>query len=147
MAVPYPSTLPSPLYQGKLDLPTQGFYVTPMDYATKRRPKNTGQFFVNITFLFTNDEVNTFNEWYILQLNNGAKLFEATWDIAGAVTLLEYAIADEGQPQYLPRGLSYEVKLKLEIKSDIVEILARNNLNGFCPDIINCQIATINLGL
>lgn len=147
MAVPYPSTLPNPLYKGKQDLPAQGFFVTQMDYATKRRPKNSGNFIVNVSFLYNKAEMAIFWNWYLLDINNGARQFEATWDIAGATILMQFAISHQGHPKITPIGLSYEVTMKVEVKSDIYELLALNNLNGFCPDIIECQDSLIDFAV
>lgn len=148
MAIPYPSSLPEPLYRGKQDLPSQTWYLTQMDYSSKRRAKNTGQFIVNLTFQYTEEQVNVFWGWYLAELNSGVKLFEANWDIAGVRTILEFGFSEQGQPKITPTSFNqYEVQIKVEVKSDIFELLASNNLNGWCPDITDCLDNIIKLGV
>lgn len=148
MAILYPSTLPNPLYKGHSNNPSQDFLVTEMDYASKRRARYYGIFKVPVMFKFTGQQFNDFNSWYYgdsaTQLSRGAKTFEAKWEVLGVTALYEFAFAKDGQPKVKPLSPDlFEVKCLVELKTDIFEIIALNNLNGFCPDIIDCQIDMI----
>lgn len=148
MAVPYPSLLPAPQYKGYKNTQTQNYYTTKMDYATKIRAKFYGNFKANLTFKFNQDQLGIFEEWYYSQLNAGSKPFEATWLIAGVKQLMEFVFDENGQPEFdILSPTIWEVKINVIVKTDIFELLANNNLNGFCPDIIECQENLINFAV
>lgn len=152
MAIPYPDSLPNPLYSGFQNNPSQDYFVTEMDYASKRRPRYYGIFKIPMTFKYSGQQFNDFNAWYYgneaNQLSRGIKTFSARWNVLGVVTTYEFAFVKDGQPQALPIAPdTWEVKIEVELKTDIYEIIALNSLDGFCPDVIDCQQALINLGL
>lgn len=142
--VTYPASLPKPLYKGHANNPSQDFLVTEMDYASKRRSSYYGIFKIPLTFKFSGQEFNDFNSWYYgdsaTQMARGAKVFTAYWEVLGVTSLYEFAFTKGGQPKTKPLSPdSFEVKCEVELKTDIFEIIALNNLDGFCPDIIDCQ--------
>ena len=148
MAIPYPDTLPNPQYKGYSNNPSQDFFVTEMDYASKRRSKYVGLFKIPLTFKFSSQQFNDFNSWYFgsldTELLRGARNFEARWEVLGVTSLYEFAFAKGGQPKINPMSPDlFEVKCEVELKTDIFEIIALNSLDGFCPDIIDCQDAMI----
>ncbi len=140
----YPDTLPKPSYKGHSNNPSQDYHVTEMDYASKRRAKYYGIFTIPLMFKFTRHELNDFNSWYFgnspTQLLRGARIFQASWEVLGIFAPFEFAFTKGGQPRVVPLSPDlFEVKCEVELKTDIYEIIVLNSLEGFCPEIIDCQ--------
>lgn len=142
--VEYPDTLPKPLYEGHTLNPSQPFFTTEMDYGQKSRAKYFGTFPIKFVFNFSEEQLNTFNSWFwgnsTEQLNGGAKPFSAQWIILGINTTYEFQFAKGGQPKYKPSSPThYKLNLTVNLLTDISEIIALNSLDGWCPEIIDCQ--------
>lgn len=147
MAVEYPNTLPKQSYTGHSNRPSRGFFLTEMDYSTKRRPSFTGVFRLPTSLNLNSQQLNDFNAWFFgiteNDLLNGSRTFNARWEIMGITSLYEFAFLT--QPIITPLSPDrFRVNFELELKTDIYEIIALNNLNGFCPEIIDCQRDLIN---
>lgn len=141
MAIPFPDNLPQPLYDGRQDTPSQDFFIPDFDYAgDKRRSKAYGKFSLTVKFRFTQQELNDFNAWYYSDLKRGARRFNARWSVLGVFYNYEFGVDVGGQPtlDYVTNG-NYIISMKVVLITDIFEIVALNSLNGFCPEIIQCQ--------
>ena len=142
--VDYPSTLPKPSYKGHQNNPSQDFFVTEMDYASKRRAKYFGIFKIPMTFKFTKMQVREFNRWFYgegaTQLQRGSKPFNAVWEVLAIAFNYEFAFAKGGQPIAVPLSPDlYEIKMEVELLTDIFEIIALDDITAFCPEAIDCM--------
>lgn len=142
--IEYPSSLPRPLYEGHVIKPDQPYFSTQFDYAQKNRARYFGSFPIEFVFNFNETQLQTFNAWFYgrgaTDLNSGAKPFNASWIILGIEANYEFQFAQGGQPSYTPTSpTNYRVPIRLNLLTDISEIIALNSLDGWCPEIIDCQ--------
>ncbi len=138
MAIPYPTTLPKPLYSGYQNNTAQNFFLTEMDYASKRRAKYKGIYKIPFKIRLDSQQIIIFNSWYYNTLADGVKIFSATWNVDGLTT--EYEFAFLKAPRKVPSGaFGWEITMEVELKTDIYELMAFADLSGFCPEAIECQ--------
>ena len=116
--IEWPSTLPYPLEQGYNFKPGTPFYKTQFQFGNRYRKRYCPTDILDLQFIFSIDEMETFREFFYTTLHNGTKEFIANWEVNGDQGTKRFHFTEAYKATKSKRY--YRVSASFEVKEYVV---------------------------